>query len=77
MKALLLALLLAGCAPAPVVYRSVELTVPPRLPLPTVQPAELACLSDSTYERLAGRQRLMEEMVRVCEAEILSTHEAE
>lgn len=76
MKALLLAVLLAGCAAKPaVIYRSVELPVPERLPLPTVQPAELACLTDDTYGRLAMRQRLMEEMVKACEAAIISTTE--
>lgn len=78
MKALLLALLLIGCVPKPVVvYQQYPLTAPPRIPLPTIQGYELQCLSDDVYIRMKLRELVLQKQVELCESEILSTHPVE
>ena len=76
MKALLLALLLVGCVPKPVVvYQTAELRVPSRPVLPTVSGAELQCLSDDAYTRLVVRERAIQRHVEMLESLIESTAE--
>lgn len=56
---LLLLYLLAGCASPRIEYRPIPAGLIPVEPaLPTIKAAELACLSDEAYERLALRDRI-------------------
>jgi hypothetical protein len=51
-------LLLVGCACPPQVYASVPAWLIPNKPtVPTVMAAELTCLSDAAYTRLAERDK--------------------
>lgn len=59
MRWLCLALLLTSCANPRIEYRPVPAwLIPARPMLPTVKAAELQCLADDVYERLAMRDRL-------------------
>lgn len=52
------AILLLGCASPRIEYRPIQAGLIPMEPaLPTIKAAELACLSDDAYERLATRDR--------------------
>lgn len=78
MRSLLLALLLVGCTPKPVVvYQQHPLTAPPRIPLPTISGSELQCLSDDVYIRMKLRELVLQKQVELCESEILSMHPVE
>jgi len=73
-KALLLAGLLAGCAPTiQTVYLKTELTRPPRPVLAKVKSAELECVSQDVYERLYNRQRAITDYAVLLETIIDST----
>ncbi len=51
--------LLVGCSTHSYLYRPVPAALVPKKPdLPTVQAAELQCLSNDSYLRLANRDRL-------------------
>ncbi|MEI2742734.1 MAG: hypothetical protein V9G63_16345 [Candidatus Competibacter sp.] len=55
----LLGLALAGCGAPRIEYRPIPAALIPEKPaLPTVTAAELRCLSDDAYLRLAARERL-------------------
>ena len=59
MRWLWLALLLTSCANPRIEYRPVPAwLIPARPMLPTIQAAELRCLSDDVYRRLAERERV-------------------
>lgn len=64
--------LLTACASG-IEYVPVVLTLPNRPILPTVQGAELRCLSDDAYTRLVQRDRLQRGHIEVLEAVIVST----
>lgn len=55
--AFVLAITLSGCA-GPIEYRPIPaMLIPPMPTPPTIKAAELTCLSDDTYLRLATRDR--------------------
>lgn len=57
---LLAVLALAGCSTPKIEYRPVPaMLIPPAPALPTIKAAELACLSDDAYLRLASRDRAL------------------
>lgn len=52
--------LLVGCMSPKIEYRPIPaMLVPPAPTLPTIKAAELACLSDDAYLRLAARDRAL------------------
>lgn len=60
LAAVLLLIVIVGCAKPPVEYRPVPLhLIPERPQLPTVQAGELQCLSDDAYLRLVERDRML------------------
>ena len=67
---------LAGCPATqlPQINRT-ALPLPPRPVLPAIKSAELACLSDGTYERIAHRNRLIRQYAEELELIIKSTRE--
>ena len=60
LAAVLLLIVIVGCAKPPVEYRPVPLhLIPIRPQLPTVRADELRCLKDETYLNLAERDLLL------------------
>lgn len=60
LAAVLLLIVIVGCAKPPVEYRPVPLhLIPIRPQLPTVRADELRCLSDDAYLRLVERDRML------------------
>lgn len=60
LAAVLLLIVIVGCAKPPVEYRPVPLhLIPERPQLPTVRADELRCLNDETYLNLAERDLLL------------------
>ena len=71
MLALAVTLSLSGCAHTPSAPR---LPIPERPVLPTIQAAEVACLTDETYTRLVQRERLLRAHIETLEQIIKTTH---
>lgn len=70
-----LILLLTACASEPIViYKQVELTRPSHPVLPKITRDELNCLSQSTYQKLYDRNRLLREYAQQLDVIIDSTH---
>jgi len=68
---------LTGCpAPLPAQVIQEPLTRPARPVLPAIKSADLQCLSDDTYFRLAQRNRLQRQYAEQLELIIDSTREA-
>jgi hypothetical protein len=64
-----------GCtAPEPVQIMQQALPLPTRPALPAIMSAELTCLSDEAYERLATRNRMLRQYAEELEVIIKSTH---
>jgi len=67
---------LTGCpSPLPAQVIQEPLTRPPRPVLPAIKSADLQCLSDDTYLRLAQRNRLQRHYAEQLELIIDSTRE--
>lgn len=76
MLALVIALTLsAGCATEiRTVYVQEPLPLPDRPNVPTIQAADLSCLSDEAYARLVERDQMQFEHIVRLESIIMSTH---
>lgn len=67
---------LTGCQETkPIQIIQTALPLPPRPVLPAIKSADLACLSDGTYERIAHRNRLIRQYAEELELIIKSTRE--
>jgi hypothetical protein len=66
----------AGCATT-TEYRPVELPLPDRPTLPTLQAGDLQCLSDAAYQGLVERDARLQAHVERLEAIILTTRASE
>lgn len=61
--------LLVGCASPKIEYQPIPAMLIPLAPaLPTIKAAELACLSDDAYLRLAARDRMLRQYAAELEA---------
>lgn len=69
---ILVVMALAGCAREVIHYAPVSLPIPADPELPTVDRAELTCLSDDVYARLVYREALIKQDRDSCKA-ILET----
>jgi len=75
---ILIMMALTGCpAPLPAQVIQEPLTRPTRPVLPAIKSADLQCLSDDTYLRLAQRNRLQRHYAEQLELIIDSTRETE
>lgn len=75
MLALVTALTLsAGCAITKPVFVQEPLPLPDRPNVPTIQAADLSCLSDEAYARLVERDQVQFEHIVRLESIIMSTH---
>lgn len=72
-KAALIALVLAGCAPK-VVYQQTPIYAPERPALPRIAGETLQCLSDETYTAIIERDRELKLYSETLEALIEATH---
>lgn len=69
-------LMIHGCTapePVPIMQQALPLTTRPALP--PIMSAELTCLSDDVYERLATRNRMLRQYAEELEVIIKSTHQ--
>ncbi len=65
--------LLASCSCEPVTVDPVKLPIPTKPVLPIIQPAALACLSQTTYAKLAEREARIVDYAQQCQAVLEST----
>jgi len=65
--------LLASCSCKPVIVEPVKLPIPAKPALPTIQPEALACLSQTTYAKLAEREARIADYAKQCRAILEST----
>ncbi len=65
--------LLASCNCEPVVVEPVQLPIPAKPTLPTIQPDALACMSKTTYAKLAEREARIAAYANECRAILEST----
>jgi len=71
---LMLGLALTACTtPEPVQIMPQALPLPTRPALPSITSAELTCLSDEAYDRLATRNRMLRQYAEELEVIIKST----
>ena len=64
----------AGCGTTKTVYVQEPLPIPDRPNVPTIQAADLSCLSDEAYAKLVERDALQFEHIKRLEAIIMTTH---
>ena len=70
---LLLLASLTACSTTPH-YTPVELPLPEKPPLPTINASEIACLSDATWRKLVIRYVTLENYIEDLRAIITATH---